>query len=290
MAKVDDLLKAIDDVEIRWQKDVGKVELSLWRKVSAALKDLDTDGDGNIRRNVANLKRLGRLDRLIKNNLYSKDYKRALDSLSGSYAEIRTMHQDYFESIGSVEVLRTALVDEMQKQARNTIISQMNQTGAVKQVSGEIADLIEKDIRAGRSFAELQDNVKDIIRGNKNVPGRLQAYTGQLVTDGLNQFAASVNAQFSDDLGLDWFIYVGGIIATTRPFCKALSQKRYVHRSEFGAVAAARINGAQVSKAGMINPTTAENLTVVRGGHFCRHQLYAISESSVPKGIREKFE
>jgi hypothetical protein len=287
--KLNNLIQQLDSIEQAWINSTGKVETSVWKEVSAIVKDLDVDKAGNIRKNVANLKRLGRIRAAVKNSLFNTTYEKALSSLDNSIAEVTATHTEYFESISGNEALRMTFVNEMEKQAKKAITQQMGKNGLINDVSNQIADMIENDVRAGRSFAELQDNVKTIIRGNEKQSGRLAAHSYQIVTDSLNQYAASLNEQFSEQLGLDWYEYVGGTIKTTRPFCKALYRKRYVHRSEFGAVAAGRINGTQVSKAGMIVPTTASNLTIVRGGYNCRHQLYAIPTARVPKRLRDKF-
>lgn len=101
----------------------------------------------------------------------------------------------------------------------------------------------------------------------------------------------------TDDLGLEWFEYVGSNIETTREFCEHLTEKRYIHKSEIKTILKGEIDGHQCAMnertglpKGMIEGTTEQNFQVNCGGWNCRHQLVPVAKEAVPKEIRAKFE
>ncbi len=100
----------------------------------------------------------------------------------------------------------------------------------------------------------------------------------------------------TDDLGLEWFEYVGSNIETTREFCEHLTEKRYVHKSEIKTILKGDIDGHQCEiyektglPKGMIEGTTEQNFQVNCGGWNCRHQLVPVAKEAVPKVLRDKI-
>lgn len=117
----------------------------------------------------------------------------------------------------------------------------------------------------------------------------------------MTQLAGENNRLFTDDLGAEWFQYVGSVIETTRQFCELLTEKEYIHKSEIkdilngyieidGKVHECEMNPKTGLPKGLIEGTTEQNFQVNVGGWNCRHQLIPISELMVPEHIRAKFD
>jgi hypothetical protein len=103
-------------------------------------------------------------------------------------------------------------------------------------------------------------------------------------------------AAVSDDLGMEWYRYVGSNIETTREFCEHLTQKEYIHKSEIQTILTGMIDGHQCDiyeptglPYGMVAGTNEDNFREYRGGWNCGHQLIPVSEGSVPQAIRDKL-
>ncbi len=106
----------------------------------------------------------------------------------------------------------------------------------------------------------------------------------------ISQYAGENNKLMTDDLGLEWFEYVGSNIETTREFCEHLTEKRYIHKSEIKTILKGKIDGHQCEiyektglPKGMIEGTNEQNFQVNCGGWNCRHQLVPVAKEAVPK-------
>jgi hypothetical protein len=85
-------------------------------------------------------------------------------------------------------------------------------------------------------------------------------------------FSREYNAVVSDDLGLNFYSYVGTRIDTSRPFCDARAG-RYFKKSEVEGWAS--LGNWQ----GRFPGTTKTTIFSYAGGYNCRHELYAITKS-----------
>jgi hypothetical protein len=75
--------------------------------------------------------------------------------------------------------------------------------------------------------------------------GALSKYANTYATTAISQYAGENNKILTDDLGLEWFEYVGSNIETTREFCEHLTEKRYIHKSEIKTILKGDIDGFQ---------------------------------------------
>jgi hypothetical protein len=145
----------------------------------------------------------------------------------------------------------------------------------------------------------MMGQMRDFLLTNETGAGALEKYTKQITTDALNQYAAQYTNAVTNDLGLEWFMYTGSIIDTSRPLCKALIKKKYIHKSELPDIIlgkfkefdeeGGKINPKTKLPEGMIPGTNASNFHIYRGGYQCGHQLIPIDASSVPEHIRLRF-
>ena len=110
----------------------------------------------------------------------------------------------------------------------------------------------------------------------------------------ISQYVGENNKLMTNDLGLEWFEYVGSNIETTREFCEHLTEKRYIHKSEIKTILKGEIDGHQCEiyektglPKGMIEGTNEQNFQVNCGGWNCRHQLVPVAKEAVPKNEKE---
>ena len=128
------------------------------------------------------------------------------------------------------------------------------------------------------------------------VSGALSKYANTYATTAISQYAGENNKILTDDLGLEWFEYVGSNIETTREFCDHLTEKRYIHKSEIKTILKGEIDGYQCEiyektglPKGMIEGTNEQNFQVNCGGWNCRHQLVPVAKEAVPKELRDRL-
>jgi hypothetical protein len=100
-------------------------------------------------------------------------------------------------------------------------------------------------------------------------------------------FLTQRNKIIGDDLNLEWYMYVGSNLTTTREFCEHLTKKKYVHKSEIPVILTGDIDGHQCKidkktglPSGLIEDTNPENFIILNGGWNCGHQYGRQNEAS----------
>jgi GNAT superfamily N-acetyltransferase len=135
------------------------------------------------------------------------------------------------------------------------------------------------------------------IQSTSTNAGLLAQHSGTYAHDAINDFMGQRNKIIGEDLGLEWYMYVGSNLTTTREFCEHLTKKKYVHKSEIPTILSGDIDGHECEiyaktglPLGLKDGTTPENFIVHRGGWNCGHQLVPVAPEAVPEDVRKKIE
>jgi hypothetical protein len=140
-------------------------------------------------------------------------------------------------------------------------------------VKNQIRNIVVKDIINQSGYNEAKQNLKDYIEGNNQGPevdgsgpantGALSKYYRNFVYDTYSQVDRSTANTYADTLELDYAIYEGGIIKTSRPFCRLRNGKVF--------------NREEIQLWGEADPPPAMppgyNPFTDCGGYGCRHHL-----------------
>lgn len=99
---------------------------------------------------------------------------------------------------------------------------------------------------------------------------RLQTYATQLARDSMFTYQGTIQEVIKDRYGLQKFIYTGGLVKDSRPFCKHLvSLRRKITLDEIPDLVKKYPDGLKPN-------TTKKNFLEVRGGYSCRHNAMVV--------------
>lgn len=284
---MDDL---IDKILADLEKYTLKIEKDLYKEISIALKELTLDSAGNIKPTVANIRIIKQVVRKLEPViLRNKGYKESVKGIYKSFNEL-TYIQDKVtkQAFGSANL--PASLTEIKDLAREQTLYDLTETGVRSNVIEKIETTLIDNVKSGNSFNTMQSQISDLLIGEKTKNGgKLSSYSKQITTDAMYQYTGNYDKLVSQAYKTKWYKYVGSLIDTSRPLCEHLVGKKYIHESELKGISDGRVDGKQVSVAGMIPGTTSANFIVNRGGYNCRHRMIPVPEATVPKELREKF-
>jgi hypothetical protein len=294
---ISDLLSVMDNAVAEFHGDIPALQQQMLDDVELLTKQLDTTPDGTIKNNVANLRLIGKIKSKLEQAVLNDDYLKKVKKFVETFKEVSTLQNQYFRAIEDTWK-PDKLLTEIQNQAINWTIDNLTEAGIGANVTDQIEELLQRNVTSGGSYKELTQQLRDSITSAGNSKGLLDRYTSQVTVDSIQQFNAQYSHTIAADLGLDWFMYVGSNITTTRPFCIAMTKKKYIHRSELNDIvnmdefprSEVPINPKTKLWAGAIEGTNTANLTINRGGYNCGHQMQPMDSLIVPKNIRDQFE
>lgn len=274
------------------------IQQKIMDRLTDMLKELDTDSTGRIKASVNNLKVLTSIKARIESVLLSPEYVKALDKYMGGYEKITKLQNSYFETL-TKEFQPSKVLGEIKKQSIGTAIDALTEKGIGGNVTNKLFEVLNRNATSGAKYSDLLKQVNNLVLNNETGPGILERHTKGITTDALNQFSAQYTNAVTNDLGLEWFMYDGVIIDTSRDFCVALVKKKYFHRSELPDIIRGnfdefkeihgKINPKTDLPEGMYAGTTPENFNIYRGGHSCNHQMIPVSAAVVPQSVKDEL-
>lgn len=258
----------------RFQLDVFKIVQSLASTL--------TTKDGNIEMTTQNLTKVEQIDGLIRKAMSEGEYFKAAVQFKNEMASQAALTIDYFGALTGQEVATSfgdALVRTRQAQALELILGSSMEAGFIQPLKDQLVAAVSGNAGITQTFESLNT----YILGNDQIDGRLLAYTRTYASDVFSTTDRAYSEVVSADLGLEWRLYTGGRMDTTRCFCKERNAK-YYHINEVKAWG----NGQGVGQcgypwAGMARGTNSDTITTYLGGYNCQHSLGAVSASVVPK-------
>ena len=303
MAKIGikDIITTSDHASTAFDKAVSTSEQRMFDEVLLLIKNLETTPQGNIKTSIANLKRVQQIRSKLYKLANNKDYLQAVRELVGVFDTLYRQQLSFYavKNQSSVAKQKHNLVKTI---ARENTIAALTGDGLAANVTAQLDKMLLRAVTSGARFANLQQELSDYLLTNEGGNGALSRYAKTYAVTALSQYAGQNNKLFTDDLNTEWYEYVGSEIETTRPFCEACLQKRYIHRSEFHDLLRGHIHivdGDDIDVKlydktdlpyGMIEGTNEENLQINVGGWNCRHQLIPIAAEAVPENIRQEID
>ena len=281
-------------------ESMPSVQKKMYAEVLAIAKDLDTFPDGRIRASVKNVNKIAKIKAILNEVVLDGKYYKELNKVIATYEQITTLQNAYFTSlVGQFGV--PAVLAQIQKTSIDITIERMGKEGMNAGVINKVRDILNKNITTGGKITDFIEETRIYLTDTDEGEGALKKYSKTIVTDALNQYSRQYNQLISDDLGFEFFQYVGSLRETSREFCvKMIEAKdgcmRYFHKSQIPELLSGKICGEQIHinkksglPSGLIKGTNASNFNVNAGGNNCNHGVFGVSNALIPKELREKF-
>jgi hypothetical protein len=298
--QADSLLKLIQDHIDSFNESIPKHQRDIYNKVAELLKGLQLKSGRIDINNIENYKLIPKVLKEIESFMLDPAYQKSVADYLTAFDTVSAVHNTYFSTLVK-DFKPTKVLAEVKKQSIDATLNSLTEAGVNEYIGKKAGELLRTSITSGMKYADMVDSLRSFIVGDAQADGSLARYAKQITTDALNQYSAQYSSTLSQDLGLEWGMYVGSNLTTTRPFCEHLTKKRYIHKSELSTVLNVSIDGVKLCSkeipcakttglpSGMIPGTNPENFIINRGGYNCGHQFIWVTESMVPKDVLDKF-
>lgn len=264
-----DRTKLINDIIDRMEKQVAGAQEDLLRRVvEDFVEKLDQDEDGNIKNTLANKRKITLLDR-VYNQYVQETGIQVVKTIVDSVGKIMDFNGKYYSvfttkaQLGQIMAdTKTQVGDWLGITKRGGLVENgyLNRLVNDPTVRNTVRDSVFKSVVSQKGFFETKADLKTYIKGTPNQTGALQKYYRNFVYDTFSQVDRTQAKIFADKLGFKYAIYEGGLIKTSRPFCKERNGKVFSRE--------------EIEK---FDPPTAKqpnyNPFTDLGGYACRHHL-----------------
>lgn len=253
------------------ERKVGEAQTDLLEKILEDFVDkLELTEGGRVKNTLYNKRLLQNVDRVFAQ--FGKTLGVELAAMiAQGVQQVVNFNGEYYKMFANKAQLTTILPSvietvsgwlgiEKGKVVKNGYLDTLIKDTTVK---NQIKNFSMRSVVGQQGWRETKSQLKETIAGNKEKTGALDRYYRNFVYDLYSQVDRATGQVYADKLGLEFFIYEGGIISTTRTFCREKNGKVF-HRSE--------IEKWDLTKA---KPPGYNPFTDC-GGYGCRHHLNPI--------------
>lgn len=276
-AKVDTIVTAFEN---SFGKQINSTQKALFEQMQNLLNKLDLNPDGTIIQNQANRKILARADEAYNTAFNQSGYYEALNQSPNTIASLTGANSEYFTAVIEGFTPSAQYITNLQRQTVSQLEGLLANEGLETMMKKPILDILNQNINSGASLSDVTAQLREFILGSEKLEPTLARYSKQIASDTFFNFNRAMQEAVSQNAGLEYYIYSGGVIADSREFCIARHGK-YYHKKEVE-------KWASISWQGKRKGTTSSTIFVYAGGYMCRHQLIAVSEAIVPKSVIER--
>lgn len=240
--------------------------------------------DGNIVKSKKNFRIIDQLTTEIHDFLLSTDYTKDVKTFVAEFDTQKQLNDSYYKSKFNSEfstVLADVQVSNIKKAVVEALITDSVKSGFLT----PLESVLQTAVSTGSGFTETIQYIRNFVEGNEDVDGAILKYTKQLAHDSFANADRGYNSAIADELDLDWFLWAGGEIATSRCFCIERHGK-YYHYKEIEAWGRGEdIGECKVDNgwAGMNRATNEKTIFNYAGGYGCMHTVAGVSVFDVPK-------
>lgn len=166
--------------------------------------------------------------------------------------------------VPAYEAAKKVVIDE--------IIDKMLDNGLNANFVQPLRDIIYQNATTGISLADAKIQLKEFIKGGKDVSGKLGRYLDQTAQQGVDAYSGSINKKLLEQFDYDALLMTGSLIDNSSPQCKYVRNELGGKISETDWPKVKEI----AEKNGLIEGTTFENLPQNLLHWGCRHSFYPI--------------
>ena len=222
-------VKLIDALLLELQKEVSGVQDKLLKRfVEEWVNKLDVDENGRIKNTLRNKRLLNNVDTVFADYVKTDGVVIA-KTMVDAIGQILDFNGKYYKNLDV-----KAQVMPLKQEAKDLIESWLGLKGKgwlegngylAKTISdpkilGEIKNLALRSVTGQQGYQSTLKEIQDFIGGNKEKAGLLERYSRNFVYDTYSQVDRITSSTFADRLQLDYAIYEGGLIKTSRKFCR----------------------------------------------------------------------
>ncbi len=227
------------------------------------LPSLEINDNNTIKNTNANLKKAnkaGGLKRFIKNvvNVSMFDY------YDQQFKKLTNKTVDYFTPFNPTEAAQKRILNRGETLTEGFIDDLFDNN----QITNAIQQTIKNGINSNQNKTDLTALLTDQIKGKEKKFGLVQSYHYQNGYDEFQAYTRTLDDQFSKASDLNYAIYAGGEIKTTRDFCDQRNGKVFNRET---------VLSWNTTPADWSGRKEDNNILVDLGGYNCRHNLDWIS-------------
>lgn len=272
-------IESIEKSANKFNAGVYKIQSDIYSEVIKEISSLSMTG-GKLAGSSENIVKINTIGNKIEDYIFSSQYREDLKDYVGSFNNIYTQNNDIFKANFKDFTEKTWYNDIIRASQRNTL-ELLAKDSVRKEFIIPLTDFLNNSINGTQTFGEAVKTLKVFIEGNSELDGTLLRYVKGITRDAYAIADRRYSTIISNDIGVEWYVYSGGVVRDSRSFCLERVGK-YFHRSQIES-------WAGLDWQGKARGTDGSTIFSLLGGYNCMHVLIPVSTQSVPLSYRNNL-
>jgi len=272
MAAQQDIIEKIQKLQLAIESRMGNALPKVFEKLSQQVIDLASELSLDSKDRAKTIKQLIKLKQDIADTIINNPtYQTQVAEVLAGFNLLATYSNEFItESIGAFKP-KTELYKAILEANIATTKDALLGAGIRENFGTAIQEVLKDNIAGVGTRTELNKTLRKFIEGTPEEAPFLNRYIKQTTNDAVMTFNSEYIQTISDDLGVEYYLYAGTLIADSRPFCEARAG-RYFTKEEVQKWADLK------NWDGRMKGTNSTTIFTYRGGYNCRHQLWPVSQ------------
>jgi len=261
------------------EKRVKRLERGLWREIQENILSLFNFDGQNLDKTTANIyASLPRLEALM-NRVERQEIAAELRLFAEELLKVGGLTAEYYQNTAGAEAMAAAIRNSLNLLQASLGITpdgglvaggDLDRLGKTEGARAVLREYVVQSIVTGKDLASFQAGFRQLVMGGAQTDGALRVWWRQYAYDSYNQAQEVVNSNMAEELKLNYFIYQGSIIPTSRQFCRKRAGKVFSKKEAL----------TWKNDPDLIDQKTKAtyNPFIERGRYNCRHFLNWISD------------
>jgi len=287
-----DKLEALERVPDAWAKSIEGYQPKLFARLSKLLAELETV-DGSLAMTASNLTSINTIVNELRAFLTQGEYVDIVKAFNNEFTVQQGLTAKYFGEVLGLDAIPTPFAAQLYQTNRAIAIDGvLGNTALDSMLLNDVRSTLIDAVGSNSRYTNTLESLRNLVEGNAEKEGQLLRYSRQIVSDTFATTDRAYTQLVSEDLGLQFFRWLGGKMKTTRCLCLNLNGQ-YLHKGEIeqiGLSNLAVIEGLSSCKsgnfwAGAMPNTNNKTIFTVAGGYNCQHSILPVSTFGVPKDV-----
>lgn len=261
------------------EKRVKHLERGLWAEIQENILSLFNFDGNRLDKTTTNIyQSLPRLEALLT-RFEGQEIAQELRVFAEELLSVGGLTADYYRNTMRAEATAASIENSLNLLRASLGITTggglvpggyLDRLGKTEGARAVLREYVVQSIVSGRDLQTFQTGFRQLVMGGTDTEGALRSWWRQYAYDAYNQAQETVNVNMAAELNLNYFIYQGSIIKTSRQFCIERAGKVFSRQEAL----------TWKNDPDLIDQKTkaSYNPFIERGRYNCRHFLTWISD------------
>jgi hypothetical protein len=281
---IDEKNRRLETIPAEFQSNVEKLQRGIYNRITELIGELEVK-NGQIVMSEANLLRVEMINEEMKKVLNGKEYISAVKEFVGEFEKQKAVNDEYFKKAFGSDFSQVGIANQLLKNSQKSAFELLAGAQAEQNFIAPIKSQLEQAVASGASYKDTITNIRETVEGTEDADGRLLKYSKQVTWDAFAVSDRAYTNAIAEDLDVEWYSYLGGVVEDSRCFCEE-RDGGYYHYKEIEAWGRGEDLGIceddQGGWQGQMPGTNENTIFIVAGGYNCKHSIIPVSLISVP--------